>query len=106
MGDFAWGMSAGGQFDYEFASWKPERVVAFVVNKGGIYYTALTPRATREVPALLFIGGNNFEDMREIPILVISVLNSKMKLKIDFFAETASGHVTANDLDSVPADRR
>jgi len=47
-----WGMSAGGQFDYEFAAWKPERVAAFVVNKGGIYYTALTPRATREIPAL------------------------------------------------------
>jgi hypothetical protein len=56
-----WGMSAGGQFDYEFAAWKPERVVAFVVNKGGIYYTALTPRATREVPALLFIGGKDLE---------------------------------------------
>ena len=40
-----WGMSAGGQFNYEFAAWKPERVLAFVVNKGGIYYTALTPRA-------------------------------------------------------------
>ena len=36
-----WGMSAGGQFNYEFAAWKPERVAAFVVNKGGIYYTAL-----------------------------------------------------------------
>ena len=34
-----WGMSAGGQFDYEFAAWKPDRVIAFVVNKGGIYYT-------------------------------------------------------------------
>ncbi|HEX4565272.1 MAG TPA: hypothetical protein VH138_01525 [Vicinamibacterales bacterium] len=29
-----WGMSAGGQFDYEFVAWKPERVIAFVVNKG------------------------------------------------------------------------
>ena len=56
-----WGMSAGGQFDYEFAAWKPERVIAFVVNKGGIYYTALTPRATRAVPALLFIGGKDLE---------------------------------------------
>jgi len=53
---FLWGMSAGGQFNYEFASWKPERVAAFIVNKGGIYYTALTSRATREVPALLFTG--------------------------------------------------
>jgi dienelactone hydrolase len=51
-----WGMSAGGQVDYEFAAWKPERVVAFVVNKGGVYYSALVPRAARNVPALLFVG--------------------------------------------------
>ena len=51
-----WGMSAGGQFNYEFAAWKPERVIAFVVNKGGIYYSALVPRAARHVPALLFVG--------------------------------------------------
>jgi poly(3-hydroxybutyrate) depolymerase len=62
---FLWGMSAGGQFDYEFAAWKPERVAAFVVNKGGIYYTALTSRATREVPALLFIGGKDLESRVE-----------------------------------------
>src|SRR5262245_26866224 len=51
-----WGMSAGGQVDYEFAAWKPERVLAFVVNKGGVYYSALVPRAARNVPALLFVG--------------------------------------------------
>jgi dienelactone hydrolase len=51
-----WGMSAGGQFNYEFAAWKPERVIAFIVNKGGIYYSALVPRAARNVPALLFVG--------------------------------------------------
>lgn len=51
-----WGMSAGGQVDYEFAAWKPERVLAFVVNKGGVYYSALVPRAARSVPALLFVG--------------------------------------------------
>src|SRR5438034_74502 len=51
-----WGMSAGGQFNYEFVVWKPERVAAFVVNKGGIYYTALAPKAARDVPGLLFIG--------------------------------------------------
>jgi poly(3-hydroxybutyrate) depolymerase len=51
-----WGMSAGGQFNYEFTAWKPERVMAFVVNKGGIYYTALTPPASRAVPGLLFTG--------------------------------------------------
>ena len=56
-----WGMSAGGEFNYEFAAWKPDRVVAFVVNKGGIYYTALAPRATREIPAILFVGEKDLE---------------------------------------------
>ena len=54
-----WGMSAGGQFNYEFVAWKPERVAAFVVNKGGIYYSALLSRAAREVPGMLFIGGKD-----------------------------------------------
>lgn len=54
-----WGMSAGGQFNYEFNAWCPERVAAFVVNKGGIYYTALTAAAARQVPGLLFIGGKD-----------------------------------------------
>lgn len=56
-----WGMSAGGQVDYEFAAWKPERVLAFVVNKGGVYYSALVPRAARSVPALLFVGDKDLE---------------------------------------------
>jgi poly(3-hydroxybutyrate) depolymerase len=56
---FLWGMSAGGEFNYEFVAWKPERVAAFVVNKGGIYYTALTSRAARNVPGVLFIGGKD-----------------------------------------------
>ena len=54
-----WGMSAGGQFNYEFVAWKPERVLAFAVNKGGIYYSALLSRAAREVPGILFIGGRD-----------------------------------------------
>jgi poly(3-hydroxybutyrate) depolymerase len=56
-----WGMSAGGEFNYEFVAWKPDRVVAFVVNKGGIYYTALMPRAARNVPGMLFVGGKDLE---------------------------------------------
>ena len=51
-----WGISAGGQFNYEFACWRPERTIAFVLNKGGIYYTALAPQTAREVPGILFIG--------------------------------------------------
>jgi poly(3-hydroxybutyrate) depolymerase len=56
-----WGMSAGGEFDYEFAVWRPERVIAFVVNKGNIYYTALAPAATRSIPALLFTGEKDLD---------------------------------------------
>lgn len=62
---FLWGMSAGGQFDYEFTAWKPERVIAFIANKGGIYYTALASRAARSVPGLLFIGGKDLEQRIE-----------------------------------------
>src|SRR5690349_25097348 len=56
-----WGMSAGGEFNYEFAAWKPERVIAFVVNKGGIYYTALAPAAARRVPGIFFTGEKDLE---------------------------------------------
>lgn len=58
-----WGHSAGGQFNYEFACWKPERVIAFIVNKGGIYYTEEPSPETRRVPALFFIGAKD-EDFR------------------------------------------
>lgn len=56
-----WGMSAGGIFNYEFVAWKPERVAAFVVNKGGIYYSALLSREARNVPGMLFIGGKDVD---------------------------------------------
>lgn len=51
-----WGHSAGGEFNYEFACWQPARVAAFVVNKGGYYFTHLAPAATRAVPGIFFIG--------------------------------------------------
>jgi poly(3-hydroxybutyrate) depolymerase len=56
-----WGMSAGGQFNFEYVAWKPERVVGFVVNKGGVYYSALLSRASRQVPGILFTGGKDLE---------------------------------------------
>jgi len=61
-----WGFSAGGEFDYEFACWKPERVIAFVVNKGGVYYSALAPTATRATPGLLFTGEKDLETRTNI----------------------------------------
>ena len=58
---FMWGMSAGGQFNFEFTAWKSERVGAFIVNKGGIYYSALVPKAARDVPGLLFVGDKDLQ---------------------------------------------
>ena len=51
-----WGMSAGGEVNYEIAAWIPDRVAAFIVNKGNFYYTGLASKATRNIPALLFVG--------------------------------------------------
>ena len=53
------GQSAGGQFNYEFACWKPEKVLTFIVNKGGFYHTAIAPEATRKIPAIFFLGEND-----------------------------------------------
>jgi dienelactone hydrolase len=51
-----YGESAGGQFDYNFALWKPERVLAFVVNKGGFYSQAEPDPRMYAVPGLFFLG--------------------------------------------------
>ena len=68
-----WGMSAGGEFNYEMALWKPERVLGFVVNKGGIYYSALASKQAREVPGLFFVGENDLAFRNEIIIGIYSV---------------------------------
>ena len=93
-----WGMSAGGQFNYEFASWKPERVIAFVVNKGGIYYTALTPRATRAMPALLFIGGKDLES-RVNTITGLFALNRRGGALWALAPEPSAAHIVGRSRD-------
>lgn len=71
-----WGHSAGGEFNYEFACWKPERVMAFVVNKGGYYFTHLAPQATRSVPGIFFTGGKD-EEFRVLSIRGIFAINQR-----------------------------
>jgi dienelactone hydrolase len=93
-----WGMSAGGQFNYELAAWKPERVIAFVVNKGGIYYTALTPRATREVPAMLFVGGKDLES-RTSTITGLFALNRRGGALWALAEEPAAAHIVGRSRD-------
>lgn len=62
-----WGHSAGGQFNYEFTCWRPDLVRAFVVNKGGFYFTKPAPEAAKAIPGIFFIGGKD-EPFRETSI--------------------------------------
>jgi len=93
-----WGMSAGGQFNYEFVVWKPERVIAFVVNKGGIYYTALAPKAARDVPGLLFIGEKDL-DSRINMISGLAALNRRGGALWALTEEPGVGHAVARSRD-------
>jgi poly(3-hydroxybutyrate) depolymerase len=93
-----WGMSAGGEFNYEFACWKPERVVAFVVNKGNIYYTALAPRAARAVPAILFTGGKDLE-FRTNTITGLFAVNRRAGALWALAEEPSAGHVVGRSRD-------
>lgn len=87
-----WGMSAGGQFNYEFVAWQPERVIAFVVNKGGIYYTALAPRAARAVPGMLFVGGKDLA-FRTNTIAGIFAVNRRAGALWAYAEEPSAGHI-------------
>lgn len=93
-----WGMSAGGQFNYEFVAWKPERVLAFVVNKGGIYYTALTPVAARNVPGMLFVGGKDLE-FRTNTIVGLFAVNRRAGALWALAEEPAAAHVVGRSRD-------
>lgn len=86
-----WGLSAGGQFNYEFVCWKPERVIAFVVNKGGYYYTAFATKKTRDVPGIFFIGEKDSESRKDIVKGIFS-MNRKMGALWTFAEEPGIGH--------------
>ena len=87
-----WGMSAGGQFNYEFVAWKPDRVGAFIVNKGGIYYTALLPKAARAVPGLLFVGATDLQS-RIDTITGLFAVNRRGGAIWALVSEPGAGHV-------------
>jgi poly(3-hydroxybutyrate) depolymerase len=93
-----WGMSAGGEFNYEFVCWKPERVVAFVVNKGNIYYTALAPKAARLVPGILFTGGTDLE-FRTSTITGLFALNRRGGALWALAEEPSAGHIVGRSRD-------
>ena len=93
-----WGMSAGGQFNYEFTAWKPERVAAFVVNKGGIYYSALVSRAAREVPGILFVGGKDLE-FRTNTIVGLFAVNRRGGALWALAEEPSAAHIVGRSRD-------
>jgi dienelactone hydrolase len=93
-----WGMSAGGEFNYEFVNWKSDRVIGFVVNKGGIYYTALTPQGARSVPGLLFIGGKDL-DSRVQTITGLFALNRRAGALWALAEEPGAAHIVGRSRD-------
>lgn len=86
-----WGHSAGGQFNYEFACWKPQRVMAFVVNKGGVYFTHLAPEATRLIPGIFFVGEIDSE-FRKTSLLGIYSMNRRAHALWTLTVEPRAGH--------------
>lgn len=93
-----WGMSAGGEYNYEFAAWKPERVVAFIVNKGNIYYSALVSRETRRVPAILFVGEKDLE-FRTNTIAGLFAVNRRSGALWAFVQEPDTAHAVGRSRD-------
>ncbi len=90
-----WGMSAGGEFNYEFAAWKPERVIASVVNKGNVYYTALAPDAARRVPGVLFTGEKDLA-FRVDAIAGLFAINRRAGALWAYAQEPGVGHEVAH----------
>jgi hypothetical protein len=87
-------MSAGGELNYELAMWMPHRVLGFVVNKGGIYYTAQAERAGREVPGLFFIGETDLAFRNDI-IRGIYSANRRARALWALVEEPGVGHEVA-----------
>ena len=85
------GVSAGGEFNYEFACWRPDRVLAFVVNKGGVYYTAIAPAAAWEVPGL-FITGEKDIPYRTNIVKGIFSINRRFGAKWAYAHDPLNGH--------------
>ena len=93
-----WGMSAGGQYNWEFVAWKPERVIAFVVNKGGAYYSALLPKASRMVSGILFTGGKDLE-FRTSTINGLFAVNHRGGALWALAEEPSAGHIVGRSRD-------
>ena len=93
-----WGMSAGGEVNYEMAAWKPERVAAFVVNKGNFYYTAMVSKESRAVPGLLFTGTIDLQ-YRQMAVKGLYAMNRRGGALWALVEEPGAPHAVARSAD-------
>src|SRR5262249_51064631 len=68
------------------------------VNKGGIYYTALAPKAARDVPGLLFIGEKDL-DSRTFTIKGLFGVNRRAGALWALVEEPGLAHVVGHSRD-------
>lgn len=94
----SWGMSAGGEVSYEMAMWQPARTIAFILNKGGIYYTALASQAGRQVPGFFFTGETDLAFRKDIIEGIFSV-NRRAGALWAFVEEPGVGHAVNRSRD-------
>jgi hypothetical protein len=59
-----WGFSGAGQMAYEYNAWKPERTIAYSLNKGRYYTTEIVAEQGRRTPGIFFAGQNDPEPLR------------------------------------------
>ncbi len=85
------GHSAGGQFGFHFACWKPERTVGFVAVKGGCYNLDLITPEARKVPGLWIIGEKD-EKWRQEAVKEIVREGKKEKAPWNFKIDPNTGH--------------
>jgi len=69
-----------------------------VVNKGGIYYSALVPKAAREIPALLFVGDADLA-FRTNTIVGLFAVNRRAGALWALTSEPGAGHVVGQSKD-------
>ena len=73
-------------------------MIAFVVNKGGIYYSALVSQAARSVPGLLFVGGKDME-FRTNTIAGLFAVNRRAGALWALVEEPDAAHVVGRSRD-------
>lgn len=88
-----WGMSAGGLYGYYFSYYRPERTIAFVMNKSAELGVKVSDK-NREVPGL-WITGERDTDSRMISITGIFAEGRRQGALWSLVIEPNAGHEVA-----------